>query len=146
MTMNDIQIRELHEDDLDNGFLETLEHLTIVGTPDKLVARERVKEIQQNPHHKIYVASHDKEVIGSATLLIEPKFIHQNGFAGRIEDVVVTEKYAGKGIGKLLIDKLSQVAKEKNCYKITIECSDDLRDFYARSGFQQYGISMRKRP
>jgi glucosamine-phosphate N-acetyltransferase len=40
------------------------------------------------------------EVIGSATLLLEQKFIHNCAKRGRIEDVVVDDRYRGKQLGK----------------------------------------------
>jgi len=41
------------------------------------------------------------EVIGAATLVVEQKFIHTCGTRGRLEDVVVSDKYRGKQLGKL---------------------------------------------
>lgn len=41
------------------------------------------------------------KIIGSATLVIERKFIHGCGIRGRLEDVVVDDTYRGKQLGKL---------------------------------------------
>lgn len=41
------------------------------------------------------------KIIGSATLVIESKFIHGCGIRGRLEDVVVDDTYRGKQLGKL---------------------------------------------
>lgn len=40
-------------------------------------------------------------IAGSATLVVEQKFIHNTGTRGRIEDVVVSDDYRGKQLGKL---------------------------------------------
>ena len=41
------------------------------------------------------------EIIGSATLVIEHKFIHACGERARLEDVVVNNTYRGNQLGKL---------------------------------------------
>lgn len=41
------------------------------------------------------------QLIGSATLVIEHKFIHDCGLRARLEDVVVNNTYRGKQLGKL---------------------------------------------
>ena len=46
------------------------------------------------------------KIVGSTTLLIETKFIHNGGKVGHIEDVVVDKEHQGKGIGEKII-KLS---------------------------------------
>lgn len=40
-------------------------------------------------------------IAGVATLVLEQKFIHNTGVRGRIEDVVVSDEYRGKQLGKL---------------------------------------------
>ena len=87
--MSEIKIREIEEDDLEKGFLETLDFLRNTSSIDKNKAKEILKKIKQNPNHIIYVAIDDKKIIGSTTLLIEQKFIHDGGLVGHIEDVVV---------------------------------------------------------
>jgi glucosamine-phosphate N-acetyltransferase len=41
------------------------------------------------------------KIIGSATLVLEQKFIHGCAVRGRLEDVVVDDTYRGKQLGKL---------------------------------------------
>ena len=48
----------------------------------------------------IFVAILDGKVVGSTTLLIEPKFIHNGGLVGHIEDVVVNKEFQGQKIGE----------------------------------------------
>lgn len=40
-------------------------------------------------------------IVGSASLLIERKFIHNCALAGHIEDVVVRDSERGKNFGKM---------------------------------------------
>jgi len=141
--MPEIIIREIEEDDLENGFLETLDFLRNASDLDKNKANEILKKIKQNPHHIIYVAIDNKKIVGSTTLLIEQKFIHDGGLVGHIEDVVVRKDYEGKGIGIKLVTSLLERAKEKNCYKTILDCKDDVKQFYERIGFKHESNGMR---
>ena len=141
--MPEIKIREIEEDDLENGFLETLDFLRNTSGLDKNNAKEILKRIKQNPNHIIYVAIDDKKIIGSTTLLIEQKFIHDGGLVGHIEDVVVRKDYERRGIGIKLVTSMLERAKEKNCYKTILDCKDDVKQFYERIGFKRESNCMR---
>ena len=141
--MSEIEIREIEEGDLDKGFLETLDFLRKASDIDKNKAKEILKKIQQNSNHIIHVAVDDNKIVGSTTLLIEQKFIHDGGLVGHIEDVVVRKDYEGKGIGIKLVASLLERAKEKNCYKTILDCNDDVKQFYERIGFKRESNGMR---
>jgi len=141
--MSEIIIREIEEDDLEKGFLETLDFLRKSSDIDKNIAKEILKKIKQNPNHIIHVAEDDNKIVGSTTLLVEQKFIHDGGLVGHIEDVVVRKDYEGKGIGIKLVMSMLERAKEKNCYKTILDCKDDVKQFYERIGFKHESNGMR---
>ena len=141
--MSEIKIREIEEDDLEKGFLESLDFLRKASNIDKNMAKEILKKIKLNPNHIIHVAIDDKKIVGSTTLLVEQKFIHDGGLVGHIEDVVVRKDYEGKGIGIKLVTSMLEYAKEKNCYKTILDCKDDVKQFYERIGFKHESNGMR---
>ena len=141
--MAEIEIRKIEEGDLENGFTETLDFLSDTNKIDKNNIKEILKKIKQNPNHIIHVAIDDKKIVGSITLLIEQKFIHDGGLVGHIEDVVVRKDYEGKGIGMMLVTSMLERAKEKNCYKTILDCKDDVKQFYKRIGFKHKSNGMR---
>jgi len=141
--MSEIEIREIEEGDLDKGFLETLDFLRKASDIDKNKAKEILKKIKQNQNHIIHVAVDDNKIVGSTTLLIEQKFIHDGGLVGHIEDVVVRKNYEGNGIGIKLVTSLLERAKEKNCYKTILDCKDNVKQFYERIGFKRESNGMR---
>jgi len=102
--MADVIIRELEENDLFNGFLESLDSLKKASNLNKDKAREIFKKIKSNPEHVIFVAVLDDKIVGATTMLIELKFIHDGGKVGHIEDVVVAKEHQGKGIGEKLVN------------------------------------------
>ena len=141
--MSEIKIREIEEGDLEKGYLETLDFLRNASDLDKNKAKEILKKIKQNPNHIIHVATDGEKIVGSTTLLIEQKFIHDGGLVGHIEDVVIRKDYEGKGIGIKLVASMLERAKEKNCYKTILNCKDSLKPFYEKIGFKQATNQMR---
>lgn len=141
--MTDVKIREIEKSDLEKGFLESLDSLRKTSDLDLEKAIEVLKNIKSNPNHKIFVAVVDDRIIGSTTLLIEPKFIHKAGHVGHIEDVVVSKNFQGRGVGEKLIKASLDFAKNKGCYKTILDCSDDVKPFYEKIGFKKHSNSMR---
>ncbi len=92
---------------------------------------------------QIYVVEGlEGNVIGCATMFIEAKLIHNLSLVAHIEDVIVSEEFRGQGFGKLLIRHLVQKAQEANCYKVILNCIDEIRPFYETCGFQEKGKQM----
>lgn len=80
--------------------------------------------------------------IGCATLIIEPKIIHNFGKVGHIEDVVIHPDYQGQGYGKILVQDIIEKAKEQNCYKVILDCDEKKVPFYEKCGMKQKSIGM----
>ena len=141
--MTNIRIREIIETDIENGFLETLDRLRKASDLDKEIGKNILRKIISNPDYIIKVVEENGKIIGSATLFIEQKFIHNGGKVGHIEDVVVSKEYEGRGIGIKLVTSLLEKAKTMNCYKTILDCNDELIPFYERIGFKQEANQMR---
>jgi len=138
-----LEVRELEEKDLENGFIETLDNLRNVGL-DLKRTKEIFRKIKSNPYYKIFVAINENgKVIGSTTLLIEQKFIHEGGLVGHIEDVVTHKDFRGMGFGKAVMQKAIDAAKDAGCYKVILNCSDENFPFYEKLGFRKHEREMR---
>jgi glucosamine-phosphate N-acetyltransferase len=143
-------IRQIKEEDISHGrFLEVLESLPLEGLT-KPVALSILKDIKSNPLHKIFVAviqsniefnlsgNNDHRsglVIGTTTLLVEPKFIFSGGRVGHLEDVAVRKGYERKGIGSRLVRHATKIAKTMGCVRTILNCSDQTMSFYERLGY-----------
>jgi len=141
--MEGLIIRELEEKDIKNGFLTTLDVLRETSSMSEDKVLEIFKRIKSNPEHIIIIAEIEGRVIGSTTLLIEPKFIHQGGVVGHIEDVVVDKKFQGKKIGEKIITHVLEIAKNHGCYKTILDCSDSVKPFYEKLGFKHNSNELR---
>jgi glucosamine-phosphate N-acetyltransferase len=92
---------------------------------------------------EIYVARDENKIIGSITVIYEQKFIHRGAIYAHIEDVVVDKDYQRTlRIGSRLLDYAKQKSVEKNCYKCTLVCSEDLSPFYRKNQFEEKGVHM----
>jgi ribosomal protein S18 acetylase RimI-like enzyme len=133
-----ILIREIEYDDIDNGFLEVLENL-ISPDIDNENAKNILKKIKSNPLHKIFVAQDETNdtIVGTTTLIVEPKFINKGMQVGYIEDVSVKKGYEGLGIGfKLVNHATSYAISNLGCKKILLYYSEKNKRFYEKIGYQ----------
>ena len=80
--------------------------------------------------------------IAIGTIIFEYKFIFNTCIYAHIEDVCVSEKYRDQGFGKKMILKLFERAKEKECYKVTLDCADHNIIFYEKCGLEKRGNQM----
>ena len=141
---SEILIRTVEVDDLKKGFFGVLSQLTSAETPEESAFKERVKEISQDPNHIVYVVEHipSQKIIGTITIILEKKFIHNLSQICHVEDFVIDKNYRKFGIGKKLMEMAINFAKEKKCYKIILDCSDELISYYERFGFTKHANGM----
>ncbi len=98
----------------------TLEHFTDSG-------------FGPNPVWWAFVAEVDGEVKGFALYYI--RYSTWKGQRMYLEDILVTESWRGKGLGKLLFDRLIEEAKEKNLNGIVwqvLEWNEPAINFYKK--------------
>ena len=139
-------VREIQMSDLKRGFFDTLSNLAPIGNiiNEDERAEKILAEINSYPFYTIFVAvKEDGEIIGSITILVEQKFIHDGGKVGHIEDVVTRKGYEGIGVGKALVFKALNFAKQNKCYKVVLDCSRSNIGFYEKIGFREHEVSMR---
>jgi len=127
--------------DVRRGFLIALASLK----PCELTEDEAVEVFRQRMRQKIrtYVALMDDRVVGTASLLIEPKFIHQGGVVGHIEDVAVHQAYQHHGVGAIIVQHLLEECRQAKCYKVILDCEESVVPFYEKLGFHRWEQAMR---
>jgi glucosamine-phosphate N-acetyltransferase len=126
--------------------LSLLSELSIVSILDINLYLEYVKKISNMG--TIWVSyidiplSENFDIIASGTIIIEPKLIRGGKNVGHIEDIVVKSAHRGKQISSNILNLLKNVAREKGCYKIILDCNEEVKKVYSRSGFEEKGIQM----
>jgi N-acetylglutamate synthase-like GNAT family acetyltransferase len=136
--MEDYIIRKIEKIDY-NSFL-----ILINNFRETMFTEDQFKSTldELNKNSELWVIDYKKEIIGCATILYEKKFIHNISLVAHIEDVCIKSNYRGKNLGLNLIKHLVEEAKNKGCYKIILDCSEDNVEFYNKCSFKQTGKQM----
>ena len=95
-----------------------------------------------NENHIILVLENNKHIIGVGTLFIEKKLTYGGCNMGHIENILIDEDYRGNGHGKILVNKLLEYAKNATCYRVDLNCNEELEDFYKKNNFNKKHICM----
>ncbi|UYV74805.1 GNPNAT1 [Cordylochernes scorpioides] len=135
---NQLLLRPLQLGDYDRGYLELLSQLTNVGEVSREEYTERFRSMQKCKDTYYILVIEDVslgQVVASASLIVELKFIHNTGLKGKLEDVVVHQSHRGRKLGQLLVEAILVLAQDLGCYKVTLECKDAMIGFYQSVGF-----------
>jgi glucosamine-phosphate N-acetyltransferase len=134
-------VREMVCDDLWRGFQDAIKPL---GAPRQMLSSLiGLFRARSAAGVRTYVAVAGDEVVGTASLIVEQKYLHSGGRAGHIEDVSVASTHQEKGVGRALVEHLLQVCKQEGVYKVVLACSEDNVAFYERLGFRRHEVAMR---
>ena len=139
-------IRELKEEDLnpERGFLKTLSNLSKTDNLPLKKMKEIFKEVKEKENSYIFVAvGEDEQIVGAIKLIIERKFTRGGSRAGHIEDVITRKGFEKMGIASNLIKKALVKAEKLGCYKVILDCRDELIPFYKKFRFYKFENCLR---
>lgn len=137
-----VVIRELEPSDYDKQYIELINGITNeINNITKHEFYSFINDMQYN--YKIYVIEKDNIIIGTITLIIENKLIHNLGKVCHIEDLTIHKDFRNKGYASVLLKYSKYVAKQHHCYKIILNCKEELEKFYKKNGFSKSSIQMR---
>lgn len=141
--MTALEVRDAQESDL-GDLVALLGHLTKVEKMDAgTLQKIHRARIQAGIVTKVVVDPASGAIVGTASLLVEPKFVRGGSFVGHVEDVVTDPSFRGKGIGHMLLDSLIEEARARDCYKVILDCNDSNVPFYEKKGFRKCENQMR---
>ncbi|GHV70983.1 acetyltransferase [Spirochaetia bacterium] len=104
---------------------------------NEIAAKNIWKEIEKY-NIKYYAAKENGKIIGSCYICIIPNLTRGGKSIGFIENVITDKEYRRKGIGKNIIKKAIEYAKEQNCYKVLLQSGNkrtEAHKFYESIGF-----------
>ncbi|CAN6246333.1 unnamed protein product [Urochloa humidicola] len=146
-TSDPIHIRRLELSDHERGFVSLLSQLSACPDLTSSEFATRFAELAaQGDDHIILVAedpsSLERRILATGCLFVERKFLRGGGKVGHVEDVVVDAAARGKGLGLRIVRRLVEIAREAGCYKVILDCTPELRAYYAKCGFVEKGVQM----
>jgi len=127
-----------------DSFVETMNNLAETPAISK-EDWEKLLEIMQKQNTVIFVAiSPEFWIIWTTTLLIEQKFLRWWKKAWHLEDIITRKWFEWKWIWSALIQKATEKAVQEQCYKVILDCDEELSWYYEKFWFKKNGIFMRK--
>lgn len=145
-----LKIREAMAEDLP-------EILNLYAQPDmddgdilsSLQAATLYKKMHSYPNYKIFVSLSEGAIVGTFALLIAPDLTHHGKALAIVEDVMVSPKTQGKGIGKFMMNFALHTCGDLGCYKMALSSNlkrEMAHNFYKSLGFDQMGASFLIKP
>lgn len=153
-------IKETKIDDIEQivDILNQISKIHYESRPDifrkksKNEIKKEVIEIVNNTERKILIATDENsKIYGLIVYKIKEVKEHinlKNSKVLYIEDIGVDEKYRKKGLGKQLMKKVEEIAKELECRRIELNCwnfNEDAIKFYNQIGLTTQRRIMEKR-
>ncbi|KIW10588.1 hypothetical protein PV08_11552 [Exophiala spinifera] len=137
-------VRSLERTDFAKGFLDCLRVLTWVGdlTEEEFYERYDEMNTQGKGTYYLIVIEYEGRIVGTGSLIVEKKFIHNRGICGHIEEVSIAKEHQGKHLGQKMLASLDSVAKSLGCYKSILDCSPQNEPFYVKCNYHNSGTEM----
>jgi len=127
-------------------YLILLTELTITDDIETSLFINNIKKIHEMGEIIVGITGAPDDVdfliVASGTIIIEPKIIRHGKNVGHIEDIVVSKHIRGKGVSQEILNQLKKIAKNNNCYKVILDCDDNVKNVYIKNGFEIKGLQM----
>ncbi|KAI4989779.1 hypothetical protein ZWY2020_038142 [Hordeum vulgare] len=139
------RIRLLELGDLSRGFCDLLAQLSPSEPLTEDSFRSRFAELAALGADHLVLVAEDAgtgHIVAAGAVLVERKFIRRCGTVGHVEDVVVDAAARGRGLGERIVRRLVDHARARGCYKVILNCTPELRGFYAKCGFVEKNVQM----
>ena len=156
----EIVIRQYNEED-EKEFKQSiidLQNFECAFDPDMLSGETTVDawfnyilEENKQKDGRIYIAEVDKKAVGFISLRVDAKgeeILLPSIKCIVITDFIINADYRGKGVGKLLLAKADEYAKEKSIAYIKLSvfaANTNARELYKKLGFEDYSVTMLKK-
>jgi glucosamine-phosphate N-acetyltransferase len=158
--MEFIKSNQTYIQEIKQSYLELLSNLTKTPDISTSLFLENIQEIEKS-NGLITIAyvgdisangfvkdlnnpDNNFKIIGSGTVILEPKIIRSGKYVGHIEDIVIDPNFRGLHIAQTILSILKSYSETKNCYKVILDCDPNLQTFYEKNDFELKGIQMAK--
>ena len=118
------------------------EHLTKyppTEEQDMSLQKKMLDKFEKDENMYLLVLEEDNQVVSSVQMAIIESLTHNVRSFAVIENVVTHADYRNKGYASRLLERATEIAKEKNCYKLFLETGSNKEstlNFYRKNGFE----------
>ena len=125
---------------------ELFDTLGIKDGMDEDLAQDKFEDILSEPKVMVIVAEVNDRVIGYLTINFNKSFLDA-GDSAVIDELMVTEKERGKGVGRLLVEYAIEISKHSGCSEVGVSTefgNMNAQKFYDKCGFKVLGLIFEK--
>lgn len=119
-------------------YFEYLTHFPPKEEQDMEVWENMLEKFVQDENMYLLVAEEEGKVVSSVQMAIIEGLTHNVRPFAVIENVVTHADYRNRGFASALLEKASEIAKERRCYKVFLETGSNKEstlNFYRNNGF-----------
>jgi PhnO protein len=133
-------LRKVSSEDLQQVFLLVCELESSGGETMELAAFMPVY-LQNCKDENVYylLAMHDDKAVGFGSMHVQ-RLLHHCGPVAEVQELIVTQEFQGRGVGKQLLRALEEEARIRGCRQIELCCNRtriESNEFYSRQGYSK---------
>ncbi len=135
-------IRKAKATDADALKVLYFEHLTRFPPQeeqDMSLWMNKLSKFEKDENMYLLVLEMDNKLVASAQMAIIESLTHNVRPFAIVENVVTHADYRNRGYASALLAKATEIAKEKGCYKMSLETGSNKEstlNFYRKNGFE----------
>ena len=125
-------------DELKTLYFEYLTHFPPKEEQDMDVWKNMLEKFAQDENMYLLVAEEEGQVVSSVQMAMIEGLTHNVRPFAVIENVVTHADYRNRGYASALLEKASEIARERRCYKVFLETGSNKEstlNFYRNNGF-----------
>ena len=119
-------------------YFEYLTHFPPKEEQDMTLWQSLLEKFEKDENMYLLVAEEDGKVVSSVQMAIIEGLTHNVRPYAVIENVVTHADYRNRGYASALLEKASEIARERRCYKVFLETGSNKEstlNFYRNNGF-----------
>lgn len=125
-------------EDLKTLYFDYLTHYPPTEEQDMKQWADMLNKFEKDDNMHLLVAIEDGKAVSSVQMAIVESLTHNVRPFAVIENVVTHEDYRKKGYASALLERATEIAKARNCYKVFLETGSNREstlNFYRNNGF-----------
>ena len=124
--------------DLKTLYFDYLTHYPPTEEQDMQQWADMLNKFEKDENMYLLVAIEDGKAVSSVQMAIVESLTHNVRPFAVIENVVTHEDYRKKGYASALLERATEIARDRNCYKVFLETGSNREstlNFYRNNGF-----------
>ncbi len=132
------QAKPTDAEDLKTLYFDFLTHFPPKEEQDMDLWARQIEKFAQDERMYLLVAEENGKAVSSVQMAIVEGLTHNVRPFAVIENVVTHGDYRNRGFASALLERATELAREKNCYKLFLETGSNKEstlNFYRKNGF-----------